>query len=442
MTTGPAQRVPARSPDILRARARALFSHVSVRGAGVLMLGSFVAQGLAALAMPALGRLFDPADFGVLGLVQALALPLVAVAALRYDVAILLPEREEDAARVTALALLSSLATGLLTLGAVALLRRPLAEWLGSPSLADWLWVCPAFVAVGGAHSAWSFWATRCARFGGLAGASASGSVATVAAQIGAGLLRTGAAGLVLGQLFGRLLGWAALVVSSPRPRPGRITPSALRRAASGYEDFPRWQVPAALLNHLTQHLPTYALGAVFGEAAVGQWALAAMLLSVPTLLVSGAIRQVLLQRFGELRRAGESLWPLARRVTLGLAVVGIPMAAVAALAAPSAFEWALGETWRPAGRLAQPIVLWQLTALVNAPVAAAYPVLRLNRLIFGWQLVTVVGTGAAVTLGARLDPTATVDAFCAATGAANLAILALVLRASALKGRDRGEAG
>ena len=72
----------------------------------VLAGGTAMAQGLAVLAAPVLTRIYKPSDFGVLQIfISILGLGLVACSG-RYEVAILLPDDEQSATDILAVALL------------------------------------------------------------------------------------------------------------------------------------------------------------------------------------------------------------------------------------------------------------------------------------------------------------------------------------------------
>lgn len=415
---------------------------------GVLAGGTLAAQLIALAATPLLGRVFTPAEFGVLGIVNAVALPIVAVAALRYDMAIVLPKDDARAADVAALATLACIGTAALTLGAVAVARVPIAELVGAPSLAGWLWICPVVVLVGGLHGVASLWATRRKAFRPMSEAAVLASTVTVGGQGAAGLAGAGAGGLIWGAVAGRLLGIARLLFRAELGAAWRaVSLAGVKEGAREYDDFPRLQLPAGLLNHVTQHLPVYGLGLFFGGDEVGQWTFAVMILSAPVHLLSGAVRQVALQDASERLHRGEALGRPLARTTGALALLGLVPTAIGVAIAPVAFVAILGDAWVEAGEHARWILVWQLTVLINAPTAAVYPVLRLNRMILLWQIGSFLLAAGALWLG-RAAPSELALAYCAAMSLSNLAIAALVHRAAVARGgagalrdgRPRGE--
>ena len=85
-----------------------------VRNFLTLMTGNVIAQLIPVLASPALTRLFSPAEFGLLGLFMIITNSFSVVGAARFEFAIMLPEKDEDAKNVFALSLLTSIITGII----------------------------------------------------------------------------------------------------------------------------------------------------------------------------------------------------------------------------------------------------------------------------------------------------------------------------------------
>ena len=70
-----------------------------------LVTGSVFAQGLGVLVVPIVTRLFAPEAFGVVALFASITGILGVVACLRYQLAIMLPKTDEDAANLLGVSL-------------------------------------------------------------------------------------------------------------------------------------------------------------------------------------------------------------------------------------------------------------------------------------------------------------------------------------------------
>jgi O-antigen/teichoic acid export membrane protein len=60
------------------------------------MTGTAIAQGITVIAVPFLSRLYSPENFGVLSIFVGIGSTLSVWAALRYELAIVIPEKQED----------------------------------------------------------------------------------------------------------------------------------------------------------------------------------------------------------------------------------------------------------------------------------------------------------------------------------------------------------
>ena len=89
-----------------------------------LVSGSASAQVLTILAAPFVARLFAPAAFGIAAVFVSITGVISAVVGMRYELSIVLPEKDEDAANAMAVSLSFIVLTSALT--AVLAVRSPL----------------------------------------------------------------------------------------------------------------------------------------------------------------------------------------------------------------------------------------------------------------------------------------------------------------------------
>ena len=153
-----------------------------------LVSGTAFAQALAIVVAPVLTRLYGPEAFGTSALFASLAGIIGAVACLRYELAIVLPKTDEEAANLLGVSLVSVVLISLLTVPLVCLGGEPLARWLNAPELGQYLWLVPLVVFLSGVFLALNYWNSRTRRFGRLSIALVSSSTVTASAQLGAGV--------------------------------------------------------------------------------------------------------------------------------------------------------------------------------------------------------------------------------------------------------------
>ena len=129
------------------------------RNVSLLAGGTALSQVLAILVSPILTRIYMPSDFGALQIFIALMSLVVVAAAGRYEVALLLPEDEQSAIDVLAVATLCVCLTTLLTAGIVLVCHY---YWMFPSSvlvLRRYLWLLPLSVLGAGVYQVLSYWA-------------------------------------------------------------------------------------------------------------------------------------------------------------------------------------------------------------------------------------------------------------------------------------------
>lgn len=167
-----------------------------IRNVATLMTGTTFAQALLIIIAPILTRLYTPDDFGVFALYTSILGILSVIACLRYELAIVLPEKDEDAANLLVLCLLICSVISLMALVLVALFRDSFALLLSAPKISFWLWFLPASLFLTGTFQALNYWSTRRKQFKRLAIRQITQNSVTAVTQIASGAsLNAGAGG-------------------------------------------------------------------------------------------------------------------------------------------------------------------------------------------------------------------------------------------------------
>jgi O-antigen/teichoic acid export membrane protein len=229
------------SKQIAKAKSqlrRLLPKNAFARGVRVLVGGTASAQILLVLAAPVLTRLYTPEDFGLLAVYATLLALIGVVLSLRYELAILLPEDDMEAANVAVLSLLLVAITTVLTGSLVLMLGTAIAQLLGVPVLAGYLWRLPVGVLLSGAYTVFHYWFVRTKRFSTIAGTRLTQAIATLAIQLTT--FKLGGIGLLLGQVAGQSVGTTSLA----RPALGmpafkQVIWGGVKKVAVRYQRFP-----------------------------------------------------------------------------------------------------------------------------------------------------------------------------------------------------------
>ena len=131
---------------LTKLKARSEFS----RNVFALMTGTTIAQAIPIAISPILTRIYTPEDFGVFALYMAIASILSVIATGRYELAIMLPKKDEDAINIAALSIIISFFVSFVSLLIVFVFNAQITNLLGNPEISNWLYFIPLTVLLTG----------------------------------------------------------------------------------------------------------------------------------------------------------------------------------------------------------------------------------------------------------------------------------------------------
>jgi lipopolysaccharide exporter len=370
-----------------------------------LASGATVAQALGILLSPIFSRLFSPEAFGTAAVFGSITTVIGVVVCLRYELAIMLPEKDEDAANLLVGSLFFVGIFTALTILGVVFLREPVCRWLKAPELEPFLWMVPISVFLSGLTLALCYWNTRLKRFGLLSGLRVAASVSASSVELGTGFLGyVGAGSLIVSSVLSQAisavgLGWQSLRKCDLRLW-GSIKSYNIRKVLVRYKDFPRYSALSGLLNSFSWQLPNFLLSAFFSATVVGYCSMSLRVFNTPLSLIGGAIGQVFLQRAAEAKVTG-TLPLVVENSFRSLVMLGLFPAMLLTVAGKSLFTFVFGEPWAEAGVYVQMLGFWLIFRFVSSPLSTLLSVLEkqraglaLNSMIFLTRLISLTVGG------------------------------------------------
>lgn len=365
----------AAPPPEPTSRLQTLRSSSFLRHVLTLMTGTAVAQALPLLARPLMTRMYTTQEWGLYSIYMSLAAGIVTVGALRYDLAVVVPESDSDARGLVKLASRLALVTSSIATLVLAFFTKPLARLLGNEAAAPYLPLVGLLVFAMTQISCRQYWLNRRKRYKEMARNRMGQSLGTTATQLGAGVLGApGAWGLIVGPIVGQwfsFLNLWRLTRHETTPQPGD---SALAMARE-HRKMPLVNGPNALVDTIRLNGINLMTAAYFSQAMLGQFAQAWTLLQMPMGLINGALSQVFFQKLATTPRG--RMFPVVRNaVVRSLAIGAIPFALIWLLA-PWLFPFVLGSTgdhdWTVAGQIARILVPWLYLNFVTSPISMLF---------------------------------------------------------------------
>jgi O-antigen/teichoic acid export membrane protein len=336
------------------------------------------------LAIPFLARIYTPAEFGLLALFTTIASLLSSVACGRYEMAIVLPDEDRDSLHLLIASMVIATMVSALTCLLFWITGDVVANALGSPELAIWLWLTPVMIFSISLFNALRSWASRTGEFGGISRAIVGNTMVTVATQSAAGYPQQWVSGgLIIGRVVGQVLQGLLLLKScwaGLRETGGLgLSFSRARKLLYRYRSFPLFDAGANFLNASSRELPVLMLGLFFSPVIVGFYSVGRRMLGIPVQLISNATAQVFFPKAAEELGKG-NLDRLALDVFKRLAVAGVTPMLLSIVIMPEIIAVFLGEKWIGATVYVQWLTISVLAIFITAPFAQLFSVLEKQR--------------------------------------------------------------
>ncbi len=267
-----------------------------------MAIGRIIGQAIPILLTPFLTRLYSPQEFGVFAIFIAITAVLSLLANGRYNLAIMLPKKNENVLNLFALSILINFVFCLLLFVTIFVLRENLLSLFNLQASPEVLYLLPLGTFVIGTFEPLHYLAVRNKRFKILAGNMIFQFTLIAILKIVFAFLAIGALGLVLGHLVGYVAGIIFFTFLLLRANVflgfrSFISVSKMLRLAGVYKKFPMYSLPADSLNAFSKEMPNLLINNFFGSAIVGQFSLTQRVLASPITLISSAITDVFRER-------------------------------------------------------------------------------------------------------------------------------------------------
>lgn len=377
-----------------------------LRHAMTLMTGTSLSQILPIIASPFLTRLFTPADFGLLGLFTAITSVLAIPASGRFELAILLPAKDEDSFLVTVLSMLSSLLFSVLLLAIVFPLNRIITGLLHNNFISPWLYGVPVFLLLNGIYQSLNYWSNRRKQYKLMAFSRVLKSGLTIGVSLVFGIWKVLPDGLIIGLLIGQALATGIFLQQigfRKQIAQYKISKNSILKMGKRYIDFPKFSVPADMINALSNQMPVFLMTAFFGSAVVGLLNLTQRVLGAPISVIASAFADVFKQKASsQFNKTGDckELWKLTFKTLL---MISLPVFAIIGLAAPQLIAFVFGEKWIGSGYFARLLAPYFFLAFIASPLSRTLYVAEKQKMDLVWQIGLFITTGAGLYMGCIL---------------------------------------
>lgn len=348
-----------------------------------LVGGTTMAQIIAVLAYPLITRLYGADAYGLAALFSSIVGTIAVISCLRYELAIMLPKTDKEAANLLASCILIASIISLILGPILWLFGEHIVRTLNAPQLLPYLWLVPIMVFLTGTFTSINYWNSRRRQFGRLSRAQIGRAVTTSGTQLGAGFTGYASGGSLIGaNAMGQVVATLALACHAWRTDKWILKRSINRREMSNglrkYQDFPKVDIWSALINTLSFQLPIILITAYFSTTVVGYYSLGMMVLQLPMSFVGSAISQVFFQRVAEADCITEGNFRMVvEEVIAKLIIIGLCPLIILFTIGEEIFSLVFGPNWATAGTYAQILSILIFFRFIYSPISTLFTVKR-----------------------------------------------------------------
>lgn len=347
----------------------------------ILLIGTVIAQAIPVVCSPILTRIYLPEDFGSWTLFISVASLFNVIATARYELAIVLPEKDDDAYQILGLSigisLLMGVITALLLLVLTYILLPAISGIVGTPISIHvssvFFFLIPIMVILTGIYNSFNYWSTRQKTYKKNALSRIALSVSNMIIALVLGYYFHIKEGLVWGLIVGQMVALFILIAQNTNELNilyESLRWEKIRKNMKEYSNLPKYNSPHAFLDIVHNNIIIFFVEHFFGKHMLGLYGFTFRILKTPASLIGSAASQVFFQQASKMHSEGKDLRNMLWNIYKKLLIAGVPAFVFLILFAPAAFAFFFGEEWRMAGIIAQCISPWLFFNYLLSPVA------------------------------------------------------------------------
>lgn len=345
--------------------------------------GSFIAQAITIGLSPVLTRIFSPAEFGLYSIFINIAATTGIISTFRYELAVMLPPKEEEAVNVVSLSFFISFCYSLAISIVVLVGGNALMRLLKAEAISDYIFLVSIYIFFFGIAWTLNYWLSRVKMFKRLSWGKVAQSGGTAVFSIALFYLGWQQGGLIIGAVLGQIsigILYLFFVRKDFQRLRHFVNRKVMKEMFRRYIHFLTYNTPHSLLSALQDLVVAGIILYYFGAVAAGLYFMCYRILKLPAGLISTSTYQVFFQRVSELYPDGKAIQYQIKKVLMRLSLIALFPFGLLLVAGPFLFSLIFGAEWYNAGVYAQLLIPSLMMNFILSPVTAVLIVAKLQR--------------------------------------------------------------
>jgi teichuronic acid exporter len=157
------------------------------------------------------------------------------------------------------------------------------------------------------------------------------------------------------------------------------------------HRDFPTMNLPIVMMDNVRDLILGVVIFGFYSSAIFGSYSHTLAMLSLPIMLVSGSLSQVLFHQLAERRNERKAMYGFVLKVIGALVALSVIPFGVLRLYGQEIFVWIFGGDWLDAGRYAEMMTFWLMLNFIFSPLAVVPIVLKKQNFAFVFSTVSAI---------------------------------------------------
>ena len=353
------------------------------------MTGTTIAQAIPIAISPILTRIYTPEDFGIFGLYISITIMIGVFVTGKYELAIMLPQKEDEAANILALSLLITVLMSAITFICIYIWHLDIIDLLSNKELSYYLYFIPLSILLIGSYQGFNYWSNRQKKYKLMSKSIIIKATSHATGNIYFGFLVYSFAGLIFTNVITSIISLIYIVFKNfASILKHHITYKKIQILAVKYRRFPIHTVPQNFVYQLTLQLPILIINLIFSLPILGFFILANRILLTPLSIIGNSLGQVFYQKGTSLYTYDkDKLYCSIRSMFIRLLILSSTVGMTIIYFLPDLFNIFFGNNWIEGGVIAQCLLIYLIYRFALEPFTRIYLISKNNHFYFKWEL-------------------------------------------------------
>jgi teichuronic acid exporter len=373
-----------------------------LKNVSTLALGTIISQAIVVAASPLLTRLYSVEAFGMLSLFTSYVVIFSVISTGRYELAIGLPEKDDESKEILKLILILGLSVSFFYLSVIFVLREVFNFSNFELFSSKWVYLAPLYVFFIAIFSGLTYWNQRKKRYKKITIANAIQVISTSFFSLIFGFFFRFEAGMIISLVLGIMVSTFFLIKEFPFSD-YKINFYSVKGIAKEYISFPKYLILSDLATTSSQQLIPIAFSVIYSTTIVGFFSLANRMLRLPNIIITVAIANVFRNdAIDEIRKNGN-----CERLYLStlkkLVVISTPIYLIIFFVSPILFQFFFGDNWLRAGYFARILSVLLFFEFVATPLNSLFYISNSQKKLMKLQVLNALLGLFMIYLGYKL---------------------------------------